>query len=223
MNQIWLNAVRASARAAVPWWLAGGAPTPVAVYQPLNAASLAASYVNLVNPGTFDAAPGVAPTWDAATGWEFDGATQYLATGIVPSQDRSWSALIRYVRRTGGDRYVFGSRGVPLTVRNRFGINSDAGGNIGYFNNGSRFSSPSEIVSVISGFAGSQAYRNGLADGMAMGAGTATSLPALFIGAENNAGTPEGFSNAVISSVVFYNTTLTAPQVAAVSAAMAAL
>lgn len=57
----------ASPPAAAPWYLAGGAPTPIAVYQPKGAASLAASYVNLANPGTYDAAADVpgygAPTW----------------------------------------------------------------------------------------------------------------------------------------------------------------
>jgi hypothetical protein len=76
---------RRAAAAAVPWWLAGGvaAANAIAVYQPKGAADLAASYVNLANPGTYDAAPGTAPTFDAATGWTFNGSTQYLTTGVT--------------------------------------------------------------------------------------------------------------------------------------------
>lgn len=68
--------------AAAGWWQVAG-QTCAAAYQPIGAASLAASYVNLANPGTYNAAPGVAPTL-AAGGWSFDGLTQYLTTGIVP-------------------------------------------------------------------------------------------------------------------------------------------
>lgn len=48
--------------AALPWYRAGGVPAPVAVYQPKGAADLAESYVNFVNPGTYNAVPGTAPT-----------------------------------------------------------------------------------------------------------------------------------------------------------------
>lgn len=71
------------------WWTAGGATGCVAAYQPIGAASLAASYVNLANPGTYDLAVGggaSAPAFDAATGWGFDGTNRWLATGISPAQ-----------------------------------------------------------------------------------------------------------------------------------------
>jgi hypothetical protein len=38
------------AEVADAWYLAGGAPMPVVAYQPIGAASLADSYVNLANP-----------------------------------------------------------------------------------------------------------------------------------------------------------------------------
>ena len=56
-----------SAAAAAGWWVVVG-KTCIAAYQPKGAASLAASYVNLQQPGTYDAAPGVAPTWAAGGG-----------------------------------------------------------------------------------------------------------------------------------------------------------
>ena len=45
---------------ALSWWVVAG-KTCVAAYEPLGAASLAASYVNLANPGTYDATPGTTP------------------------------------------------------------------------------------------------------------------------------------------------------------------
>ena len=79
------------------WWDADGTISGcVAAYQPIGAASLAASYSNLQNPGTYDAAPGTAPTFLAATGWTFNAATpQYLNTGVVPSS-LNWTVIVRY-------------------------------------------------------------------------------------------------------------------------------
>ncbi len=80
----------------IEWWLRGGIPAAncIAAYQPINAASLAASYVNLANPGTNDAAPGVAPGWNKTDGWTFNGLTQYLTTGIIPAS--GYSMIIRF-------------------------------------------------------------------------------------------------------------------------------
>lgn len=96
----------AAAAAAADWWTAGGAPTPIAVYQPKGAASLAASYVNLINPGTYDAAPGIAPTLDA-TGWVFNG-TQYLLTGIIPKDGQDQAVLVRYAGAGVANGYLVG-------------------------------------------------------------------------------------------------------------------
>ena len=101
---------RGAAAAAVPWYLAGGAPAPIAAYQPKGAASLAASYVNLANPGTYDAAPGVAPTHASATGWTFNGNTQYLTTNVATSGS-AWSIVLRYAHLLGVDRGICGTYG----------------------------------------------------------------------------------------------------------------
>ena len=79
---------------AAGWWVVAG-KTCVAAYQPIGAASLAASYTNLANPGTYDAAPGVAPTFDAVNGWAFN-TTQYLETGIA-SDEEPMTVLARVV------------------------------------------------------------------------------------------------------------------------------
>ena len=68
------------------WWLAGGIhPSQVvAAYQPKGAASLAASYVNLANPGTNDAQVGVAPGLDSS-GWVFTGTEKLLGPNVSPT------------------------------------------------------------------------------------------------------------------------------------------
>ena len=68
------------------WWNLSGAINSndvVLAYQPKGAASLAESYINLVRPGTLDAAVGVAPTLDAL-GWVSAGSAR-LMTGYVPT------------------------------------------------------------------------------------------------------------------------------------------
>jgi hypothetical protein len=52
----------------VPWYLAGGAPAPLVAWQPIGAASQAASYAPVV--GSLAASAVGAPGWSAAAGWE---------------------------------------------------------------------------------------------------------------------------------------------------------
>ncbi len=101
------RALGGGAAAASDWWTVSD-QTCVAAYQPIGAASLAASYINLANPGTYNAAPGVAPTLGAG-GWRFDGSTQRLRTGIAPNNN-NWSAIIRFSDWTSnsGQKVLFG-------------------------------------------------------------------------------------------------------------------
>jgi len=97
--------------AAIPWYLSGGivAANCVVAYDAKNAASQAASYINLNNPGTNDAVVGSAPTWAAGSGWTFDGIAQYL---YVPIQAAShWSYYIRCspdYTQAGPNKNLFG-------------------------------------------------------------------------------------------------------------------
>ena len=88
------------------WWKIS---SPVVAYQPKGAVSLAASYSNLVNPGTNDAALGVAPTWNATDGWIFNGSTQYLSTGALTLTGES-TAIIKFTGATldSSIDYLFG-------------------------------------------------------------------------------------------------------------------
>lgn len=206
---------KAQGAAASPWWLAGGAPTPVAAYQPIGAASLAASYVNLANPGTYNAAPGVAPTWAAATGWTFNGSTQYLTAGIVLFG--GWTVLLRFSSATlGTTANIFGA---SPDATNRFRFGPRTAGIIYVFGAAVATVAPA-ITSGVIGMAGSQPYRNGVTDGAAMAAWTGSGSIVAFIGAFNSAGSPSGYQAANVQALAIYSATLTGAQVAAVTAAM---
>lgn len=210
--------------AAVPWWLSGGvaAGNAVAVYQPIRSASLAASYVNLANPGTHDAAPGVAPTFNAATGWTGNN-NAYLTTGVTPAS--GWSAVCRFSglstsdnnqvlmgSYTGDQNYFFLQPRFELTVSR-------------YYANGGISSAVSgRLTAGVMAVAGTVGYLNGAVDVTGIGAWSGTGKPIFLLNVNAN-GTPDlaSFITGSIQAVAIYDTTLTAPQVAAISAAMAAL
>jgi len=221
MNSIWLNAVRASrAAAAANWW--DDLTDVVAVYQPIGAASLAASYVNLVNPGTFDAAPGVAPTHSAATGWGFLRTSgNYLITGIVAAA--AWSIFIRFsdVPLSGAFEYTLIG---ASTGSNRTWLQPYPGTTAvrQYRNTGAtQLNVATAVASGVMGFAGNQAYYNSALDGTIVSGPAPTD--ALFVGANNQDGIAGRFLSGNIQAIAICSSTQTAPQIAAVSAAMAAL
>lgn len=202
------------------WWDNNGAITGCqAAYQPKGAVSLAASYTDL-SGNSNDCGPGVAPGWNAVNGWLFTG-TEWLNTGFIPQVDQSQSMLIQYtgvpalaspvmlagVRTGGGDYFI-----AP----------NYTGGIVLYGNGSSNTSAPGLLAGNL-GVAGSQGYRNGAPDGGAIpgwGAGGAFSL---YIGCWNQVGVAARFVTANIQALSLYDCTLTAPQMAAVAALMAAL
>ena len=201
----------AGAAAAATWWTAGGATGAVAVYQPKGAASLAASYTNLANPGTNNAAPGTAPTFNAATGWTFDGATQHLSSGVTGNTD-AWSYLFRYSGATGAG-FAFGSLEANRLWGPRVTFGRIYFGNI-FVDRGTL------PAAGIYGQAGVNRYLDGASDG-AFSSYSFTGTTALEIGRAT--GIETIYFNGSIQAVAIYNTTLTAPMVAAISTAMAAL
>ena len=216
------------AAAVVPWYLSGGilAANCIAAYQPKGAASLAASYVNLANPGTYDAAPGTAPTWAAGTGWTFNGTTQYLTTGIVPA------ATFTIIAQFSGASLPPGNYPQPVGQNTTGAVNNISNGGVIPFPGGNHYFSWGGAATTVAGglaagnlaLAGNQGYLNGVADGAAVGGGYGVATRGLFIGARNsNAGAAEYWYAGNIQAVAIYDVTLTAPQVAAVAAAMAAL
>lgn len=222
--------VASSGAATVPWYLAGGvaAANCKAAYQPIGAASLAASYVNLANPGVNDAAPGVAPTWASATGWTFNGTPwtgQYLTTGgLAPANDQQWSVVCRF------------SDG-PTTAQSMCLFGSASSGGVapyflifpywpalnGLYGNGNYQSGLAPLSAGVVGFAGDKVYLDGVAQSGTIGTAAGTFLSP-YIGARHDKGSPASFYWAgKVQALAVYNTPLTAAQMLAIYTAASAL
>jgi hypothetical protein len=190
------------------------------VYQPKGAASLAASYVNLANPGTYDAALGAAPSFDEATGWTFNGIDQYLTTGVVPAS--GWSMIARVSGAGGGT--IFGQRSIAVGSTSHQIVPNATGNIVAYRNGGSIDVTKSPgLTSGILAMAGNAAYRNGINENITLQAFGGETPLAMFLGARNNQNVVHAFFSGSIAAFAIYNTTLSAAQVAAISAAMALL
>ena len=212
------------AAATADWWLSGGvsAANAIAVYQPIGAASLAASYTNLANPGTYNAAPGVAPTWSAVTGWSGNGAA-YLTTGIYPPWG-GWTFIARYSNAVTG--VILGASSVINSQRTVQIYPYYADNNRIYLHNGrARRTTGIRSESGVMAISGSLCYFNGSLDTVSDWFSTAESgtYGELFLVAQSLDGAPAAYFNGTIQAVAIYNTTLSAAQVAAISSAMSAL
>ena len=192
------------------WWVVPG-KTCVAAYQPKDAASLAASYINRANPGAYDAAPGVAPTWDAATGWVFGGAS-HLEIGITVQTN--YTILVRFSDAADSTvSYPLGGR----TGEYDYGLLPSVSLAAHRFVSRTMIAQMEPAVtSGIMGTAGSSCYLNGAGEGQLSGMGPVLIRIGSFL-------TGFGFFTGKIQAVVVYSDTLTAGEVATVSAAMAAL
>lgn len=219
----WMQQLLMGGGAAVDWWRSGGisSANAIAAYQPKGAASLAASYTNLANPGTYNAAPGTAPTWSVGAGWIFNGSTQYLTTGIVPGA--GWSLLARF-SNGGVDATLMGSYNSSNANSLCMIIPGAVGGTKRQYRNGTAtgLSISGGQTGGVMGFAAQTAYLNGSAETGTISGSLAGAI-ALFIGARNNLTGANTFFPGNIQAVAIYNSTLTGPQMAAVSSAMAAL
>ena len=209
--------------AAPKWYLAGGisASACVAAYQPKGSTSLAASYTNLANPGTYDAAPGVAPTFATTTGWTFNGTTQYLTTNI-PRQTYDSTLIVAFNSITNNG-YVAGVANTPASG-NSFALaprRSLAG--VWYiYGSASIIEVAPSLTAGVLCQAGNIGYRNGVAEAtFALAVGV---YDAPYLGGQRTSGTSLFAPIAGnITAAAIYNTTLSAAQVAAVSSAMGAL
>jgi hypothetical protein len=213
---------------SIPWYLIDGIdPADImVVYQPYGAANQAASYVNLINPGTYDAAPGTAPTWDATNGWKFNNATsQYLTTGYELSTDHS-STLIHFTNLSGSWKCLAG--GTKKTGGSDFSLNTAQSASCYYFQWGSGGGLGTWAASGNIGIAGvnwvdytSRCYVNGNFVGTVAINPPGTTYP-LFIGALNSAGSPSSYCSVYITLLISFNILLTDEQMATVAAAMSA-
>lgn len=201
------------------WWDDFGSITCAwAAYQPKGAASLAASYIDLTGNGN-NCGPGVAPGWNAVNGWIFNATNQWLDTSFIPQIDQSQSMLMQFTNytsvgvemamgvRTGGGDYLIAPNYTGSILRGN-------GGNISV--------APGLLIGNI-GVAGSQGYRNGVAEGAPFGAWGAGGAFSVYIGCWNQTGAPLRFCATYIQAVSLYDCTLTPAEVAAVAAWMPGL
>lgn len=214
---------RAVQSAAADWWAVTG-KTCVAAYQPKGAADLAASYVNLATPGTYNAAPGTAPTHASATGWTFNGSTQYLLTNIVATNAQSW--ILRIANTTEQGRGAFGAYEAGKVNVNFYPKYS---GGRRYFRCSGSFDevAPADFAAGVAAGTPAAAYWNGASVGAMSGNFTGSSTITIYLGVmvdPTNIPPTSGILWAGdILAFAIYSDTLTAGEVAAKSALMAAL
>lgn len=193
------------------WWDADGAISGcVAAYQPVGAASLAASYSNLANPGTYDAAPGVAPTFSTTEGWILNGSTQWLDSGVT--RGSGYTMIVR-VYATGD--------GVPMGyLDGNITYFRVRGGDVIYFNNNTAATiAPGALnQEIVLAMAGKAAYRAGSLVGT-IGGSDATGSTVSF----GVAKTGHRFCACRIRAAAIYSGTLTAGEIATLTTLMGAL
>lgn len=160
----------ASAAAIIPWYLAGGAPTPTIVYQPKGAADLAAARVNLINPGTYNGVDlGTTPGWNATDGITVTAGKRGWDTGYAPANGVTHAMVIRY---TNCGNYAYAAQ---TSAGNQLNIAPYRDANRAYYAGGTSRSvagaQTSGIMAVVCGpINQSQGYLNGAADGAAFNA-----------------------------------------------------
>jgi hypothetical protein len=205
--------------AAIPWYLSGGiaAASCKAAYQAKGAASLAASYINLKSPGTYNCTPGVAPTWNTADGWVADG-TKYLDTGIS-SPHNGWSMLVRFSNSVtaGSNQAVCGD----INSSGKYFILEPRTSGIFYFY-GDNYKSSTPITYGVIGICGNVGYKNGNIDVTSIGTylGTGTNVNIYILAYNSSPGVASSHFIGNVQAVSIYSVTLTAPQVSAVTNAM---
>lgn len=206
--------------AAEPWYLAGGvsAANCVGAYQAKGAATLAASYSNLNNPGTFTLTPGTTdPTWNTATGWEF-GSNKYLVGPVMSGNSANMSWIIRFSNLKNTEA-AFGFQQSVLT-QTIFTLSGNT-----FIRNGSTSGYSFAEAAPIGGVyacAGSAAYKDGVLLSSAVTTAIQTHTTPTWIGARNLAG-GERYSTCTVVAIAFYNVALTLAQVQAITSASQAL
>lgn len=206
----------------ITWYYAGGiaAANCIIAYQPKGAADYAASKVNLANPGTYNATDGAAfPTWDAVNGWIFNGSTQYLTTGYIPAAGQTKSLIARLSDAVTSNFPLIGTQ----ANANKFGVmaNSAWQGGRTYGNGSPTVTVLGQLTGGVFAVAGNQGYLNGVPEGGVITAHAGV-LIAIRVGHDFSSGA-DGWYQGYLQALAVYDITLSAEQVLAVYAKMAAL
>lgn len=198
------------------WWLAGGvaAANCIGAYNALGSVDLAASKVNLANPGTYDLGGGVDPTHDPALGWVFNGTTQYFKTGIVPENDQTWSMIIKFSEYTTGDDCI---AGLYEGANQQFLLSDYSSTNARNFGNGGVKNLANSAASGVICVAGSKRYFDGVNQlGAAIPAPSGSITYDIWIGALHYT-TPIQFFDGNIQSIAIYDKVLSDAEVLAIT------
>lgn len=205
--------------AYAPWYLAGGVSLSnvVTAYSPEGAANLAASYVNLANPGTHNLGVGKAPNF-GTSGWICNNSP-WLTTDIVPTT--TMTVLLKFTNCTSATGPAMGCSNGPGTnvfiLNPRFGTTS-----VVYAYGGTSGQAVAPVISSgVIGMTPKKAWRNGVDEGITLN-GVAIPTTAIYLCANNAGGSPAPASNVTICKFVLYNIVLTSSQILAISTAMAA-
>lgn len=215
-----------------PWWLAGGIPTSACViaYQSVGASSLAASYNNLTGISAYNLTLGNAPTWTSATGWSFNGTSNYLKTNYVPAVGANLSIFVRAYRAAAADGAgnvdtLLGQHAASSPYNGvfiRYG-NSDTAISL-YANDGlSATSTVTRTGTHVLGIAGRQGWYDGAEDGAAFAdVSQAFGNYDIVLGALQYSSIIQ-YEECMIHAVSFYETVLTRHQIQCLTNAMNAL
>jgi hypothetical protein len=199
------------------WWPSSA----IAAWQAKGAASLAASLVNLITPGTHDLPAGSHPMdWNATDGWIGDGTSKYFLSDVTPGD--AWSILARWDDATLGDSFIFGSSDATATHK-YFAVENYGAGNQLYYAHQAYLGVTPKLNSGVAGFSGQQGYRNGSPDGGAIATTSGTYFP-VAIGALNMGNSSIAYyTNAKLKAIWFADSIVSAGDMATSTAAMAAL
>lgn len=220
------------------WWLTTGIDPSevVAVWQPYKNISLANSYRNLIDNDTHELSAGVAPTFDADSGWSFNGTSQYLISDVTPNSGYTALTLMNIltpvVKATSS--YLIGEFANSASFAYR-AILSNPASNIqrlayrwawanGIVDQTVDYATPKRIVVGQAGNVGYYTDNNGVLQNTSAISSTFSGTPiAFYLGAVNDSGSPTFYWPDLILAQVVYNTTLTTSQISAISANMLAL
>lgn len=186
-------------------------PGIVAAYQPIAAPERIGARQNVGQGrlGSYTAKPGTAPTWDAATGWQFNNSNMYLDTGIKPPNTGLWSAIVRFAGGGAADEEcVFGLYDGDPRSFNIYSRISAAANSIYYRNGNSSSALAPYLAAGILGFAGNLAFRNGSQEAGTIGAPSGNITHTILLGACNQSTIKHWFSGSIQAFAV-YSRTLT--------------
>lgn len=205
-----------------PPWYSGNNTISISdcllAYQAKGAASLAASKINLANPGTYNATAGVDPTFSAATGWQFTG-TQWLDTNLSFSSS-TYANMTFAVQIAGGSGTfkTFAGKGGYTALNHHWNTTAF------FQTQNGRQAAPATKDSgniIVIGGGTEKVYYDGVDQSATWSAGGAAAASNHVVGRNDPAGGQ--FMNGYIIAYAVYKIALNSTQAAAVAAAMAAL